>query len=215
MPSPHFVPSGSQGEMPAFLANATADAAEVDRAIALAERALAEGRVRAVYQPVVDARHGCRVGFHEALMRIATPTGGFLSPAQFLPALAGTDLAADLDLAVLDQALTMLAENPTARISVNVAAASVRTPAWMDRLIAAAGARPDVPFRLIVEIAEDNETLNGSDWAGFLASVAQLGVTTAIDDFGAGATGFEQLRQHRFDVLKIDGSYGDGLARCP
>ena len=178
---------------------------------AMVARALADDRVCAVYQPVVDARQMTRVAFHEALVRLRTSSGRLMAPGQFLPAVAGTQLAVELDCVVLRQALEAMQHRPTARISVNIGVETLDSPMWMDLLTSFTADQPDLAFRLIVELTEDTSVLNHPNCGAFLHRLQQMGVTTALDDFGAGATGFAWFREHRFDVVKIDGSFGDGL----
>ncbi|MHA3976350.1 EAL domain-containing protein [Halovulum sp. GXIMD14794] len=175
-------------------------------------RALAEGRVKLAYQPVVDARDTRRVAFHEALVRVRTANGGLLAPAQFLPALAGTSLAATLDREVLRQALAALRRQPDLRLAINAGQATCESDGWLGDLAAATRQGPDLGYRMIVELAEDGKQEDPAR-TQFVAELHRLGVSVALDDFGAGRTGFAQFRQQRFDIVKIDGSYGDGLAR--
>lgn len=175
-------------------------------------RALSEGRVTLAYQPVVDARDTRRVAFHEALVRVRSANGGLLSPAQFLSALAGTSLAATLDREVLRQALAALRRQPDLRLAINVGQASWESDGWLGDLADATRQAPDLGYRMIVELAEDGKQEDPAR-TRFVAELHRLGVSVALDDFGAGRTGFAQFRKQRFDIVKIDGSYGDGLAR--
>lgn len=179
----------------------------------LVSRALEQGMIRTVYQPVVNACAPARISFHEALLRIATPGGGLISPSQFLPAVAGTDLMLRLDRAALGNALAMLRAAPHARISVNIAPGALDDMAWMEILDRRISEFPDIGFRLIVEMTEDPAFLDHPACHGFLARLRAYGVTVALDDFGAGGTGFRHFRDYRFDIVKIDGCYGDGLHR--
>ena len=72
---------------------------------------------------------------------------------------------------------------------------------------------PDVGFRLIVELNEQEAVWTRPSCGQFLTALRDMGVSIALDDFGAGATGFSCFREQRFDIVKIDGSYGDGLDR--
>jgi EAL domain-containing protein (putative c-di-GMP-specific phosphodiesterase class I) len=42
--------------------------------------------------------------------------------------------------------------------------------------------------------------------------VRATGCAFALDDFGAGATGFRYFRDFRFDIVKIDGAFVQGVA---
>lgn len=178
-------------------------------------RALAEGRVTVVFQPVVDARCLPQIAFHEALIRLKSPKGGLIAPDQFLPAVQGTPLAATLDRVALGMALARLRDTPEARIAINICPGTLDDPAWLSTLSMAANDAPDVPYRLIVEMTEGPGFLENPRCPAFIASLRTLGVSVALDDFGAGATGFQHFREHRFDIIKIDGSYGDRLSSNP
>ena len=46
----------------------------------------------------------------------------------------------------------------------------------------------------------------------FMDHVRATGCAFALDDFGAGATGFKYFRDFRFDIVKIDGAFVRGVA---
>jgi EAL domain-containing protein (putative c-di-GMP-specific phosphodiesterase class I) len=54
---------------------------------------------------------------------------------------------------------------------------------------------------------------NVDDAAGFVTRAKDLGCRVAIDDFGAGNTSFRNLRRLGVDIVKIDGSFVQNLAR--
>ena len=68
------------------------------------DQALSEHWIQVYYQPLVRALNG-RVCDEEALARWIDPEKGFLSPAEFIPALEEAGLIYKLDLYVLDQVL--------------------------------------------------------------------------------------------------------------
>ncbi|MSU88180.1 EAL domain-containing protein [Rhodobacteraceae bacterium 2CG4] len=203
--------TNAAAHLPAPMRIAPAQTVAATRAMVI--RALGEDRVTAVFQPVVDTRDTRRIAFHEALVRIRTASGALLAPNQFLPALSDTPLAAAVDRAMLRQVLAALRRHPDLRLAVNVCPATCDGGGWLRELDAAARHAPDLAYRLIVEVAEDTGPLEDPGRHDFLSRLRHMGVSTALDDFGAGRTGFAQFRQQRFDIVKIDGSYGDGLAR--
>ena len=68
------------------------------------DRALAEGWIHVYYQPIIRAADG-KVCDEEALSRWIDPVKGFLSPADFIPALEEAKLIYKLDLYVVEQVL--------------------------------------------------------------------------------------------------------------
>ena len=72
-------------------------------------------------------------------------------------------------------------------------------------LLGRAGER--VCSRLCLEITETAAVTNIADAAVFVKNVKALGVQTALDDFGSGASSFGYLKALPVDVLKIDGQF--------
>ena len=71
---------------------------------------------------------------------------------------------------------------------------------------------PDVAKRLIIEITETVAIEDLVEAQRFIGSMRDLGCRVALDDFGAGYTSFGQLRALTIDLLKIDGSFIQGLS---
>ncbi|QHQ37043.1 EAL domain-containing protein [Algicella marina] len=179
---------------------------------AFVRHALRDGRVRLAYQPVVSSRANRRVAFHEALVRLTTESGTEVPPGAFLQAIVGTGLAAEMDRAVLRRVLAELEFDPALRLSVNIHPETICDEGWRGILRHAVALRPELGFRLIVEVSEETSLTNNPQAVDFLGFLAQRGVSLALDDFGAGATSLRDLRVFRFDFLKIDGSLCRGLA---
>ena len=172
--------------------------------------ALGEGRLRLAFQPVVDIATRQPV-FHEALLRLEQPDGSVVGAGQIVPLADRLGLARLFDLAILERALTTLAEHPAAVLSVNVAPETAASPDWLELVSAAARLRRDIGRRLIVEITETSAIRNLEETTKFVAAVHALGARIAIDDFGAGFTSFRNLRMLAIDVVKIDGSFVQNL----
>jgi EAL domain-containing protein (putative c-di-GMP-specific phosphodiesterase class I) len=171
-------------------------------------QALAQGRVEFHYQPVVQAKSG-RPAFFEMLARLRLPDGRVLPAGAFLPAVEDGELGRAIDRLALAQALRALAADPGLRVSVNMSPRSMGDEAWLATLAAARGS---LCGRLILEITEDAAVQDAGQTADFMDHVRASGVAFALDDFGAGATGFKHFRDFRFDMVKIDGAFVQGVA---
>ena len=66
---------------------------------------------------------------------------------------------------------------------------------------------PHIADRLIVELTEATPIKDPEIVAYFMAKGHKLGCSFAIDDFGAGYTGFSHFRKYKFDIVKIDGQF--------
>ena len=96
-------------------------------------------------------------------------------------------------------------------MSVNVSALQVRSPGFLDELVAALAQR-DVPAEsLILEITETALLADDERVSADLAALRELGLHIAIDDFGTGYSSLDYLRRHAIDVLKIDESFINGI----
>lgn len=174
-------------------------------------QALCEQRVCLAYQPVVSTHPGYPVSFYEALLRFRDHNGELVLPGKYLQAVEGTELGLQLDLEVLDQAIKTLMENPDMRLAINIAPSATSSLEWMSRLQRAASKAPDIAYRLIVEITESTSLLAQKSAGHFLKNLRNMGVSVALDDFGAGTTSFRYFREFKFDIVKIDGSFCRGL----
>ena len=189
-----------------------------------ADRLALEGRLRRavefeeffpVFQPRIDCRTGQLCGT-EALVRWRHPQRGIVGPAEFIQAAEQSRLIVPIGEFMLDAACRQNRHwqqlgLPPVPISVNVSAAQVARPGFIDT-VARALERSGLDARWLE--LEITESLLLNDAAGALrtfSAVKALGVRIAIDDFGTGFSSLSYLRDFRFDVLKIDRSFVQGL----
>jgi EAL domain-containing protein (putative c-di-GMP-specific phosphodiesterase class I) len=83
---------------------------------------------------------------------------------------------------------------------------------WLEELLTAT---PVPRGRLIVEITETAAIVNLDRARALAETLRRLGCLLALDDFGAGFATFNYLKHLRFDVLKIDGGFVQGLRDNP
>lgn len=171
--------------------------------------AIDDGAIIPVFQPQVTLRGGALLGF-EALARWRLPTGELLPPAAFLGPAAAMGLIERIDDAVLRGALDRLRawrgqgiEVP--RVSVNVSAAALRDPRWLDRLQLHLDERDLVPADVAVEIVESVLIEDDNDVAiRNVRAMARAGVVVELDDFGSGHAAFANLLRLDLRALKLD-----------
>jgi EAL domain-containing protein (putative c-di-GMP-specific phosphodiesterase class I) len=174
------------------------------------ERVLAdpEQHVSLAYQPVVDLSRGTVVGY-EALARFAGPPSA--SPDRWFAAAAGEGLAAQLEAAVLEQALpTRLELPPDCFLSVNISPNLV-----LDRIVqgvlADAGDLPGV----VIELTEHDRIDDYGSLRRALGRLRSAGVDVAMDDAGAGYAGLASLLALRPDLVKLDRALIAGIDLDP
>jgi EAL domain-containing protein (putative c-di-GMP-specific phosphodiesterase class I) len=150
-----------------------------------------------VYQPIVHLDTGNVAGV-EALCRFddgASPEWRFKESERL-------GLAAELDLAIIDMALTHVREIPSGYISLNLSPSTLLDERMGDVLLA-----PDVPAeRLIVEVTEHARITDYEKAEELLTAIRASGIRLAVDDAGAGYATFRHVLRLRPDVIKMDRS---------
>lgn len=173
---------------------------------AMVDAAVAEGRVRLAFQPVVATGPTGSPAFYEGLVRIVDHDGRAIPASAFIGAIEATELGRRLDVLALRQGFAALRERPRLRLSVNLSPLTIGHPAWMAELEHGVARDPTAAERLILEITERSAITMPARMRAFIARLHRLGVAFAVDDFGAGCTAMRHLREFRFDILKIDGA---------
>lgn len=165
------------------------------------------GQLHLLYQPRVRLADGRCVGA-EALLRWNHPQLGFISPAEFIPIVEQTALISNLTDWVLDTALKQIsqwrAQLPAIKVSVNIAAADLARPDFVERVIGALDTHGIPGEELELEVTEGALVQNSQQAACALNRLRNFGVSIAIDDFGSGYSNLAQLHHLPADILKID-----------
>lgn len=172
--------------------------------------AIAENRLKLVYQPIRCARNRT-ISFYEALVRIETKDGALINAQDFIEAAEKLGLIRLVDHKTLALAVqTLLVSDAT--LSINISGDTCHDPEWLSTLATEIERHPQLAERLIVEITESHVAIYTDEIREFIDAVRSLGVKVAIDDFGAGYTAFKTLKNLPFDIIKIDGAYARHMA---
>jgi EAL domain-containing protein (putative c-di-GMP-specific phosphodiesterase class I) len=175
-------------------------------------RALEEGELFVVYQPVV-ALHGGGLQAVEALVRWNHPVRGLVLPVEFIGIAEETGLIADLGAFVLRTACRQFVqwqrqhgERAPRLLAVNLSRGQLPDPSFVHDVAALLRATGMRPAQLQLEVTE---SLAAQDAAVQmrLRELKRLGLTLALDDFGVGYSSLASLYQLPIDVLKIDRSF--------
>jgi diguanylate cyclase (GGDEF)-like protein/PAS domain S-box-containing protein len=162
------------------------------------------------FQPIVDLASADTVGY-EALVRWVRP-GRTAQPFSFLHVAEQSSLITDIDIAVLVASVDALPTIPqTQYISVNVSAASLGRPAYVDQAMLALGRTAVDPSRLHIEVTETMLLHPTEAVMATIRQLADLGVRWYIDDFGTGYASITSLRDLPMSGLKLDRSFTYGI----
>lgn len=175
--------------------------------MSLVRDALAAGRARLAFHPIVTADVHQRTVFYEGLVRLMDDAGRIIPAAHFMPLIEETGMGRQIDCATLDLALKFLRSNPSVRLSVNLSARSIGDGEWRRILDHGLQTHSGLGDRLIFEISETSAMLLHENVIRFMAEMQPKGVAFALDGFGAGMTAFRYLKDFFFDLVKIDKSF--------
>jgi len=173
------------------------------------------GRLRVVYQPIVNLATGQVEGL-EALARLTMPDGREIPPPVFVGIAESTGAALTLDAAVMARALDDLRwldeRCPVPlRIAVNLSASDVTHPGLVRiirRLLDQAGIDPP---RLTLEVTETAVVKDLEAARAQLLELREIGVGIDIDDFGTGYSSMAYLHSLPISGIKIDRSFVQGV----
>ncbi|MEU8819712.1 EAL domain-containing protein [Actinoplanes sp. NPDC048796] len=179
-------------------------------------QALAENALHIAFQPIV-ALGDRRVAGVEALARWHHPELGAVTPDVFIPVAERAGLIGELGLLVLRRACVEFASWPgsqTAYLSVNVSPSQMIDASFPSKVAATlyeAGLRPG---QLVLEVTEQ-ALADESEVIGTLRRLREFGIRIAIDDFGTGYASLRYLHRFPADIVKIDRTYVQDIARDP
>lgn len=175
--------------------------------------ALANGRLRMAYHPLVDLRNGAVTGF-EALARWEDPERGAISPATFIPVAEESGLIIPLGRWAMHEAAQTLAKWDRQfgaplpiGISVNLSPIQMArddVPAVVEEALRYSGISGD---RLTLELTESAIIADPDKARHVLTALKGLDVSIAMDDFGTGFSNLASLHRLPIDILKIDRSF--------
>jgi PAS domain S-box-containing protein len=160
-------------------------------------------------QPIVEIASGS-LHFEELLLRMRWD-GDAVLPGRFLSAAAQHGLMPQIDRWVLDQAITLARGGRAVALNLS-------SQAFLDfELLAEVELQLDFaaidPALLMFEVAETSVIQDHDLAARFMTRLHESGCMVALDDFGAGSSGFTYLKSLPINYLKIDREFVRDLAR--
>ncbi|MEH3104152.1 MAG: EAL domain-containing protein [Sphingomonas phyllosphaerae] len=167
------------------------------------------GELYLAFQPIVDADTLQVIG-QEALLRWAHPELGDVRPDQFIPLAETSGRIDTIGLWMADQAMAAASRWPDhITLALNLSAIQFRQPALAHELLALARRHRLAPTRLEFEVTESATLLDKrrQPVLTVLRTLQHHGAAIVMDDFGTGYSSLGNLRDFRFDKLKVDRSF--------
>jgi EAL domain-containing protein (putative c-di-GMP-specific phosphodiesterase class I) len=163
------------------------------------------------YQPLFDVGDKHITGF-EALLRWPHKKRGMLSPEVFIPLAEETGLINQLGSWVLREACQQATNWPShVKIAVNLSSLQFDSPLLLPTLVNALASSGLEANRLELEITESALMGSENSTVQTLEAIHELGVKVVMDDFGTGYSSLAYLKNFRFDKIKIDRRFIQGM----
>ncbi len=172
-------------------------------------KVLEEGAFSLVFQPIVHLKKST-VHHFEALTRFELPPM-IKSQWEMIRFAEDVGLIDEFDYAVVTRAVRkireMLRKGGAPGIAVNLSGRSLSNPEFMLELVALLRGNKDLKQYLSLEITESAKIHDLDALGAAVQEMRAIGFKIYLDDFGAGASGFQYLKKLKVDALKIDGDY--------
>ncbi len=180
------------------------------------DEAIKNEYIKVFYQPVVNAQTGKLCGV-EALARWEDPKYGFLSPADFIQTLEEYYQIYKLDIFVVEKVFQNFVSAkeqglPLIPVSLNFSRLdfdSINLAEDVENLLQKYG----IDKKLIhIEVTESTLSEDDEKLKEILKKFRSNGYALWLDDFGAGYSGLNVLKEYDFDMMKIDMKFLSGFS---
>lgn len=177
------------------------------------KRALTQGEIKVMFQPIVNLEDRTVAGF-EAVLRWKHPHLGELTPKDFIPLAEETGLIQDLGLFALEQTARELAAwqqalevDPPVFATINMSSRFLLRHELLQEVKTVIAKTGVLPSSLKLEFAESVVMENPEFAAQLFMRLRDLGAGLSLGDFGTGYSALSYLQRLPFDAIKIDQSF--------
>ncbi len=174
-------------------------------------RALDEGRIRLIERPLRSADGRLQIKDCPVQLQL-DPEGPFEPPSRWLPLATRSRLAADIDEFAIGLALRAIEGDGVGRC-ISVAAASLATPGFVDRVARVLAASPGSAFRLCIALSEAAAAEQPAVVREASVRWRASGTMLALEHAGEVLARRPHLLDLGIDCVRIDARYVDGASR--
>lgn len=181
---------------------------ETQQLISDMESGIANKEFKIVVQPMYNFKNNTMVS-GEVLVRWEHPELGLLMPGRFVPIFEKNYVITKLDKYVWEEACILIRKMMDSKegaipLSINVSRVDLLLEDVVD-ILENLVSKYEIPHKYLrVEITESAYMDNPQKLVETIARLKKHGFTVLMDDFGAGYSSLNTLKDLSFDVLKID-----------
>jgi diguanylate cyclase (GGDEF)-like protein/PAS domain S-box-containing protein len=154
---------------------------------------------------------------YELLLRLKDENGKLIYPDAFMATAERFSLMRDIDMWVLNEALSSLKaiqqEHPNVSFSINLSGHTINSEDSLPKIKSLLEKHGVKGQSLIFEVTESCAIANFDSANHFIEEMKWQGCRFSLDDFGSGFCSFSQLKCLPADFVKIDGQFVKGMSR--
>jgi diguanylate cyclase (GGDEF)-like protein len=174
-------------------------------------KALREKSLLLVFLPSFDTETLEVKGF-EALLRAPELDKKGIGPDKFIPIAEQTDLITQIDLWVINEALTKLSylrktQEFDGTLAINISSRELFSDSFAQEVLSLMKEHQIPPYKIIFEITEASLLDENHKVLMNLTKLKALGIKITVDDFGINYSAFSHLNNYPLDTLKIDRTF--------
>lgn len=196
-------------------ADELAAAASRGNVVAMVQQALEHNSFRLLFQPIISLR-GDSAEHYEVLLRLLSPQGEEVPPAEFLSAAKEAGLGEKIDRWVILNSIKLLADHRSkghqTHLFIHLSSASLQDQTllpWLSVALKAARLPSDA---LILQLNEPDAIAYLKQAKALTQGLRELHCKVALSQFGCAINPFNTLKHLHVDFVKLDGSFSQDLS---
>jgi EAL domain-containing protein (putative c-di-GMP-specific phosphodiesterase class I) len=167
------------------------------------------GNFKMAFQPVISLANG-DIHHNEVLSRFdENGVGG--TPMEIIKFAEDVGIIEEFDIALVHKAVDYVRKmkklGTPLTLAVNLSGRTLDSEKFAEPLVNALKDAKDVAHSLLLELTETTAVKNFEKVEVMLKELQSCNYKICLDDFGAGAAGYQYLRAFNVDFVKIDGQY--------
>jgi len=167
------------------------------------------GNFKMAFQPVVSLQNG-EIHHNEVLSRF-DETGVDSSPMEIIKFAEDVGIIEEFDIALVHKAIDYVRKmkklGTPLKLGVNLSGRTLDSEKYSSALVETLKDAQDVAHSLLLELTETTAVKNFENVEAMLSELKDCNYKICLDDFGAGAAGYQYLRAFNVDFVKIAGQY--------
>jgi len=208
-------PLNEQFNHQAAFANPVQHQIELDSATKELEEAIAEHKLKLLYQPLVSLDEGSREQNYEILVRMSSGDSKDLLPAQFLASLEHARVMVKLDRWVLERTLQELNHRSSStddiRVYVNLARRTLKSTSFTSWLSTLLNELSLDGRRITLELSESDVAADLDDAERLCQEVRKEGISICLKHFGCSTSSGKVYARLKPEFVKLDGAFIEDL----